>query len=88
MNYEHIHLWIFFMHPIKSQKSYLLKQQTPNPEAQEPEATPLLAVHSNSVKHDPVILSVVKQASLANSTMVKSLNTKINIIETNTNQIE
>ena len=45
---------------------HLLKQQTANPLAQEPEAVPPLEVHSLDVRHVPegkVVLSVVHASS-------------------------
>ena len=38
---------------------YLKKQQTPNPEAQFPDAMPPLLVHSSAVKQTPYIVVVV-----------------------------
>ena len=49
---------------------YVVKQQTPKPEAQFPEAVPPWSVHSSDVMHSPLIVGsmVVVHSSLGNVT--------------------
>jgi hypothetical protein len=48
-------------------------QQTPKPEAQEPEATPPLLLHSASVKQTPLFPSLAGQSPFWNLTIWKTL---------------
>ena len=51
---------------------YLHKQQTPNPDAQVPEAVPPNFEQSDELQHVPLLPAVDAQASFLNVTIVKS----------------
>ena len=57
-------------------------QQTPNPAAQDPLAVPLLPVHSEEVKHVPMVVLelLLVHSSLGNWTMLNSENCSKDIL--------
>ena len=57
-------------------------QQTPNPAAQDPLAVPLLPVHSDVVKHVPMVVVelLLVHSSLGNWTMLNSENCSKDIL--------
>ena len=57
-----------------------MTQHTPKPAAQDPLAVPDLLVHSEEVKHVPMVVELLLvQASLGNWTMLNSENCSINV---------
>merc|ERR1711935_1010137 len=68
-------MYVMFLVSIAPDSSTLIKQQTPNPEAQFPSGFPPLAVHSSVVRQRPLtgapvvkVVIVVAHSSLGNDT--------------------